>query len=282
MHRSFKAVLLSALLTSSSAFSMFTFTISKTKPEPEVAATNITPEQIQSLEDQLEQQKKDISDRPNGKFYAGGTVGYGRIVAGDDSLLTSSLFEPLLSVISNTKTKQGGLAYRYFAGCLYNITDHFSMGAEGGFSMYPPTKGTVNIGGLSSSLISEGGFGGFVKSFGYGTDILVNITMYAIPELYFSFKPGIQFAHQKNKVFLDLSALLGSVTFLNSGIFRDTFRNTSLLPEVVLSTGWNFIINRFAFFIQFDYQHVFGSDDAPVTSRVSSRDLIGGSFGFSF
>ena len=279
MGRFNKAVFWSALLSSSYAFSIFGDVFSLNNG---AATLELTPQQVAAVKQMIKEEQEDDSSskRPLGKFYAGATAGYGRMEAGDDSLLTSSLLEPLLSIISNTKTKEGGLAYRGYAGCLFEITEHVSMGAEGGFSTYPPTKGQVSFGSASISSLSTSGVGGSVRAFGYGTDMLVNITTYFIPELYFSFKPGIQLAHQTNKVLLNLGTLLSSST--GTEVYIDKFTNVDLLPEVILSTGWNFIINRFAFFLEFNYQHVFGTDDAPVTSRVSSRDMIGGSLGFSF
>ena len=277
MGRFNRVIFLSALLSSSYAFSIFGYTYSKA----EIAdGVTLTPEQVAAVKKMLNLGEETPSKRPLGKFYAGGTVGYGRMEQGDDSLITSSLLEPLLAIVSNTRTQAGGLAYRGYAGCLFDITEHVSMGAEGGFSTYPPTKGLVNIDAASAGSASESGLGGYVKAFGYGTDMLVNITTYFIPELYFSFKPGIQLAHQTNKVLLNLGDILSGDT--TSGIFIDKFTNVDLLPEVILSTGWNFIDDRFAVFIEFNYQHVFGQDDADVSKRVSSRDMIGGSVGFSY
>lgn len=221
-------------------------------------------------------------------IYGGVGVGYGRIVAGDDAPVSSSLIEPLLALVFNTKTETGGMSYRGFLGLMMEISSMVSLGSELGFSWYPSSKARISQ-GLIGSI-------GTIRSTGYGVDMLFTTTFFFTPEIFFSFKPGLQLAHQKNKgkLSIDLSGLSGtsgSPKFLaNNFEFSTKFSNTEFLPEVIFTSGWqfrrhhigNWDLNKQPIVLEFFYQHVFGQDDASVAERVSSRDIFGGSLSVKF
>lgn len=238
----------------------------------------------------------------DGFFYGGTSVAYGRINPGSgNSLIDSGLLEPLLTIIQNVKSQQGGTSWRVFLGALVNISSVVSLGTELGFTQFPETKGEVKpdlagFGGLFSNNNGQSAqISGSISARGYGIDLLYNATFFLIPELYMAFKPGIQFAYQKNMVRLNVSVPKSSSGGggSSSGLdvrLKNKFANTGLLPQVILATGWVFKNNQwgkwdfseYPLTVEFYYQHVFGSDDAPATSRVSSRDAIGGTVGLQF
>jgi hypothetical protein len=232
---------------------------------------------------------KSVLAKYDGILYGGGALGYGRIAPGsNDSVISSGLLDPLITVIQNVKSDQGGASWRLFMGALVNVTSVVSIGTELGFTYFPETKGSIRPD--LSGIVDGVNFRGSASAKGYGIDLLYNATFYLIPELYFAFKPGIQFAYQKNMVRLD--ADLGDLITSSDLRFnvKNKFVNTALLPEVILATGWIFRnsvwgdwdFNDYPLAIEFYYQHVFGNDDAAVTKRVSSRDAFGGSVGLRF
>lgn len=242
---------------------------------------------------------KSILANYNGLLYGGVALAYGRIVPGsNDSLLSSGLLEPLVTILQNIKSQQGGLSWRTFMGALVNVSNVVSMGTELGFTYYPETKGRAKpnlgaLGNMGGDTLSGTTVGGSVSAHGYGIDLLYNVTFYLIPELYFAFKPGIQFAYQKNmirfKFIFNDDKSSSDPTHININT-KNKCVNTGLMPEVIVATGWIFRNNKwgawnfddYPLFVEFYYQHVFGNDSAPVTSRVSSRDAFGGSVGLRF
>lgn len=201
------------------------------------------------------------------RIYGGFSVAYGKIQAGNDNLITSALLEPLLSIVVNSKTRSGGLCYRYYGGFLLAASEKVWLGSEGGYCNYPKTTGSIN-----NQLLTP--ISGFVRETGYGVDLLFNVSFFFIPEVFFAFKPGVQFAQQKNLVNLTFSDL-SIIVDITGTSFNDKFRKNAILPEVVLTSGYNFTCGRFAIGVDVYYQHVFGNDDAAVHLRINSRDAFG-------
>ncbi len=228
-----------------------------------------------------------------GSFSFGYAVGYGRMEVSDDDILSSSFLQPLLPNIFNTHKRSGGLSTRAYVNALADISKHFAIGVEAGFSWYPTSKFSQTFTfslaalGLDTSLTIINS----VVSRGYGADILLNMTIYCIPECFFTIKPGFQFARQKNIINSNIDFALGALgvpdlTFPTGG----KYRNTKLLPEIIIGGGWNIELGRcarrhmrkYAIVIEMDYQHVFGQDDAPINKRINSRDMISLSAGLRF
>ncbi len=239
-------------------------------------------------------QDKCCLPKSRGSFSVDYTVGYGRTKVTSDNIISSAFLEPLLQNLFNTRKKSGGFSMRAFANALVDISDNFSIGAEVGFSWYPSSKYSQRFlldlrpSGTDFAVLIDNA----VKSHSYGADILVNMTIYCIPEFFFTLKPGIQLAHQKNVVSSDLDFSGGAlITDFNFGIpSSGKYRNTKFLPEIILGAGWNFLIghcarkymSKYAIVIEIDYQHVFGQDSAPVNKRINSRDMIGITAGLRF
>jgi hypothetical protein len=229
--------------------------------------------------------------KSRGSFSVDYTVAYGRTKVTSDNIINSAFLEPLLQNLFNTRKKSGGFSTRVFANALADVSDNFSIGAEVGFSWYPTSRYSQSflfdltpLGADFSVLIDNS-----VKNYSYGADILINMTIYCIPEFFFTLKPGVQLAYQKNIVSSDLDFGLGALLpGLNIGIpSSGKYRNTKFLPEIILGAGWNFLLGscarknmrKYAIVMEIDYQHVFGQDSAPVNKRVNSRDMIGISAG---
>jgi hypothetical protein len=235
-------------------------------------------------------QDKCCLPKSRGSFSVDYTVGYGRTKVTSDNIISSAFLEPALQNLFNTHKKTGGFSMRAFLNALVDISDNFSIGPEVGFSWYPISKYSQRFLfdlmplGADFSLLIENA----VKSHSYGADILMNVTIYCIPEFFFTLKPGIQLAYQKNVVSSGLDATSAGVTL---GIpSSGKYRNTKFLPEIILGAGWNFLLGhcarkymrKYAIVIEIDYQHVFGQDSAPVNKRINSRDMIGLTAGLRF
>jgi len=231
--------------------------------------------------------------KSRGSFSFGYTVGYGRIQVTEDDIISSSFLEPLLQNIFNTNKRSGGFSTRAFANALADISDQFAIGVEAGFSWYPTSKYSQNFTFSLAALGLDASFGirNAVVSKGYGADLLINMTIYPIPECFFTIKPGIQFARQKNTITSSIDLGIGALGVPGLGLpTGGKYRNTSFLPQIIIGGGWNIPLGRcanknmrkYAIVIEMDYQHVFGQDDAPINKRVNSRDMIGASVGLRF
>lgn len=221
-----------------------------------------------------------------GKLNAGLTLGYGRAQVTEDDVLSSSLLEPLISNILSTNKRSGGFAWRLFGNLLFEVTPKVYMGPEIGFVHYPRSQYSQGI----AFAFGNGGLNALYKvtSSSYGVDGLLNLTFFVVPEFMLSLRPGFQFAYQKNKISSSLDAAISGNAF--SFPTKPSYRNTEFLPEIILSAAWAFFESRkhgwkgcdIAFTAELTYQHVFGHDNAPVNTRLNSRDLFGITFGVMF
>lgn len=236
------------------------------------------------------------SSRIQGKVYGGYALAYGRMSSGGSSI-ASSLGNVVGSALDlfSVETKEGGYAYRIFVGGLCDVGPVVSIGAEVGYSNYPKTETIV-----TSDFIIP--ITATTVSYGYGYDILMNVSAFIIPQYFISVKPGVQLAHQKNVSDTDLSSIFSLIEGLISGLipgvniglgdgqFIDSYSTTSILPMVIISTGWNFMdariwkwkLRRHPIVVEAFYQHVWGQDSNPATSLVSSRDMVGATIGIRF
>jgi hypothetical protein len=223
---------------------------------------------------------------PFGRLNFGLTLGYGRTQVSEDNILNSSALEPLLSNILSTKKRSGGFAWRMFGNLLVEITPKVYIGPEIGFTHYPRSQFSQMITLPFENAAFNVDYK--TKSSSYGTDGLLNLTFFIVPEFSFSIRPGFQFAYQKNKVSSSVDASSKDLVF--SFPTNPTYRNTDFLPEIIVSAAWCFFDGRknnwkysdVAFIAEITYQHVFGHDSAPVNCRVNSRDLFGITFGVMF
>lgn len=208
------------------------------------------------------------------------TLGYGKIKESDESILDSSLLDPLLTQLLNTHNSSGGFAGRVFGYGLAVVSPFVSIGGELGFSYYPTTKERQEFlldtgGGVIIDIIKQ------VRSEGYGIDVLLDLAFCPVSDLIFCIKPGFQFAHQSNKSIFDFDLPTSSFLFDTN----TNYQSSAFLPEVILSLDWVcFRSGCFSFIstIGLSYQHVFGHDSADVAKRINSRDLVGLNLGINF
>lgn len=224
---------------------------------------------------------------PFGRLTFGATAAYGRIQLTEDNVLSSSILEPLIDNVLNTDKKSGGFGWRIFGNLLVEITPKVYIGPELGFSYYPEARYSQKIAfsfESSSGLIATYD----IHSRGYGTDGLLNLTFFVVPEFAFSIRPGFQFAYQKNKVASRINVSTSSMSIPFTA--NPTYRNTGFLPEIILSAAWNFFDLRkngwnksdCALTAEITYQHIFGHDETGVNDRINSRDLFGLTLGVMF
>lgn len=224
-------------------------------------------------------------------IYVDVCVGYAALSTADPNVIAEPL-TAILSSLVNTNINRGGAGYRFYGGFLADISDRISLGFEAGFTYYPSTKGLIKVGGSSIDFTALNdyfdtdtftstdvpSFIGRMHQRGFGADLLSNLTIYCTPNFYVSFKPGIQFGYQSNKLSWEIGS--NSVTDIVSS--KNKYSKTALLPEVILACGWDFFVNTYQINLEFNYQHVFGRDSAIMTNIINSRDMIALSFGFSY
>jgi hypothetical protein len=227
-------------------------------------------------------------EKPLGSVYLDMTISYGYLNSPQPEALGSPIGS-LIGTILSTTIKQGGVSYRGYAGFLANITERISLGVEGGFSYYSSSQYQFQIDSHTIDFSELGifdnlsgvspAFFGKLRQHGYGVDFLSNFTFYCIPELYLSFKPGIQLAYQSNRVHVGLDAN----AFTDVLDFSTKFSSLALLPEVILACGWNIQVTKhWIITTEINYQHVFGRDFCAVGKMINSRNMIGFSIGFKY